>query len=302
MSRFQVPCRNVAVIVLLLPVVLVLALVIKNLVFLLSEFVFVSNGATELEPCSEVDFHQHIPLIMHQVYGFKDRDMKTNHKNKRDIWKNTHKNYTHHLWNETAVDSLIQREYAELYGLYKSYRSWIQRADVSRYVVLYHYGGWYVDIDIGCNKGIHEIAEEAYRLRKHVVLRHTIPVGTSNDIFGITPRHPFLKSVLDNLYKANRWYIIPHWNILFSAGSTYMWGRYLNYPCKNDVIILDEDRYSKYFQVDHDGSWHSWDTGTINVLFTAIRNHVFMFGLLIILIILGYMFCRFLFFTRLNNR
>lgn len=152
-SRNQLTWRNTALLVISIPAIIVLAVIVKNLKYLVSEFIVISNSTEKLDTCKEIGNKQRIPLIIHQLHGFKDTTMTLDHINKRNVWKNTHRNYTHYLWNETAVTDLISREYGHIYSLYTSYSSWVQRADVGRYVILYHYGGWYIDIDIGCNKG-----------------------------------------------------------------------------------------------------------------------------------------------------
>lgn len=152
-SRNHLTWRNAALLAVSIPAFLVFVVIVKNLRYLVSEFIVISNSTEELETCKEIGDKERIPLITHQIHGFKDTTMKLDYVIKRNEWKNTHKNYTHYLWNETAVTGLIKREYGQIYNLYTSYSSWVQRADVGRYVILYHYGGWYIDIDIGCNKG-----------------------------------------------------------------------------------------------------------------------------------------------------
>lgn len=121
--------------------------------YILNEYFFVANGADQLHLCSKGNNNQRIPSQIHQIYGFKSAVLAQEHKQKREEWITAHRNYTNSLWDEAAVKDLIKVNYPQLYSMFVSYDSWIQRADVARYVLLYHYGGWYVDLDVVCKRG-----------------------------------------------------------------------------------------------------------------------------------------------------
>lgn len=61
---------------------------------------------------------------------------------------------THHpgwqevIWDEAAVLLLIQQDFPWFLDTYLSYPRLVQRSDVSRYMVLYKYGGVYLDADV----------------------------------------------------------------------------------------------------------------------------------------------------------
>jgi mannosyltransferase OCH1-like enzyme len=61
---------------------------------------------------------------------------------------------THHpgwqevIWEEAAVLGLIQQDFPWFLDTYLSYPRLVQRSDVSRYMVLYKYGGVYLDADV----------------------------------------------------------------------------------------------------------------------------------------------------------
>lgn len=56
------------------------------------------------------------------------------------------------LWtDETALD-FMQTHYPHHMHMYLSYKYPIMRADAIRYFVLHHFGGIYMDLDIGCRR------------------------------------------------------------------------------------------------------------------------------------------------------
>lgn len=238
----------------------------KNVWYLIKEFALNKNvnvqicGTCSMKYMNEVLDTKQISNNIHQIFfTVKSNTLSDELRTARDSWLKQHKNFNHYLWNETSVIHFIRRYYPHLEPLYKSYNYWVRRVNVARYLILYHYGGWYVDLDMTCVRSLQELGEKAARLNKSVVQHYTFPVGTSNDFFGVTPRHQFLKSVLDHLPNSNRWFIFPYPNTVLTTGTTYMWGRYLNYPYQDEFMILEQDEIQKYVRHHHHSTWHGWD-------------------------------------------
>jgi mannosyltransferase OCH1-like enzyme len=147
--------KKVLFFILLLPAIVIVFLILKNSTYLISEFILVPNNTSQFEQCDKMESigQKRIPKIIHQVHGFKDLQMNTDHLDKIKTWKEQHSDYIYYLWNATTVNRLIQNEYKHLFHLFTSYGSWIQRADVARYVILHYYGGWYIDLDVRCKAG-----------------------------------------------------------------------------------------------------------------------------------------------------
>ncbi len=64
------------------------------------------------------------------------------------------------------MDTFVKENYPELYETYKGYKYPIQRCDAFRYMVLYKYGGIYIDLDIGCKKRLDELLKHSLVLVK----------------------------------------------------------------------------------------------------------------------------------------
>ena len=80
------------------------------------------------------------------------------------------------LWTDASSREFIANEYPWFLDTFDGYTYPIQRADAIRYFVLYHYGGIYVDLDIGCLRPMDDL------LYYPVILPRTKPVGVSNDL------------------------------------------------------------------------------------------------------------------------
>lgn len=272
--------------------------------YLVSEYVYCTHNYNDQAPCAscpinriETSSHGKIPHHLHQIFFFETSEtLPEKLKNAKRSWIQRHPKYSYTLWNKTSIDWLITKEYPFLKTLYNSYGHWVRRADVARYLVLYHYGGWYVDLDVICKQSLDTLEQEAEALNKTVIVRETEPVGCSNDFIGITKRHPFLYAVLHSLHMSNRWYIFPYANTMFSTGPTFLWGRYLNYPNKSQFYSIDRAKYSKYIEVLHNSSWHSWDGKIVWYLFKDPKK------MAVVLTALAFLFCSLLLYCKFQRK
>lgn len=57
------------------------------------------------------------------------------------------------VWDEAAVLQLMQEDFPWFATTYLSYPRLVQCSDVMRYMVLYKYGGVYLDADVSVNGG-----------------------------------------------------------------------------------------------------------------------------------------------------
>ena len=141
--------------------------------------------------------HLLVPRILHQTWR-DDQNIPSDWQKASNSCRSYHSNYEYRLWTDTTARQLIEQEFPSLLSTYDSYPYDIQRADVIRLVVLYVYGGIYLDLDIVCLKSFDFLRQYEF------VLPRTMPVGLSNDFILATPKHPFLYQILTDLPKFNR--------------------------------------------------------------------------------------------------
>ncbi|KAL4229978.1 hypothetical protein ACF0H5_010367 [Mactra antiquata] len=258
--------------------------VLRTFGYISMEFVFhqhpnvVTCSTCSMRYKNEQNHNERIPNIIHQIYfPVRSLDPPEELLAARNSWIEKHPKYTHYLWNESTVQEFIRKEYPHLLTMYESYTYWVWRVNIARYLILYHYGGWYMDLDLICLKSVDDLVDRAEKQKKSVIQHLTFPVGTSNDFFGVTKGHQFLKSVLDFLPQSNRQFIFPYPNTVLRTGTTYMWGRYLNYPYQEEFMILTEKEIAPYFINEHASTWHGWDAHIIRYVIHHLRTFVFIF-------------------------
>ncbi|CAF3108642.1 unnamed protein product, partial [Rotaria sp. Silwood2] len=99
-----------------------------------------------------------IPRVIHQTW--KNNNLSTYPiNNSHSEWKRLYPNYKIRLWTDEDIDELISEDhYKNLYNIYKEYPYSIQRADLSRLIILHSQGGIYADLDVfPCSKQIENI-------------------------------------------------------------------------------------------------------------------------------------------------
>ena len=168
-------------------------------------------------------------------------------------------NFTYKLWTDEDVEELIVKEYPWFTKTFKSYSYDIQRIDVAKYFILYHYGGIYLDLDIQCKVDLSQI------LKKHsaypIILAPTTPVGVATDLLITTAKNPFFFQLINDLNKtSSKWYIVPYITIMWTTGPMYVTNHVWDYQRQENILILEKELYQNiYFNNFHFSSWHRWD-------------------------------------------
>ena len=100
-----------------------------------------------------------IPKIIHQtwkdknlppiIYGLVSENMKILKSNGYELM----------FWTDDMILKLINDEYPNFYNIYKSARTGVQRGDIARILLVYHYGGIYVDLDVLILRDFSEILD-----------------------------------------------------------------------------------------------------------------------------------------------
>ena len=207
-------------------------------------------------------------LILHQTYRTRDSVPSMWH-NTSESCRQKHAHWTHqYFWtDETGRDFIKQHFSADALANYDSYMFPIQRADALRYYVLYHYGGVYLDLDIGCLYALDHRGVTRYPF----ALASTVPIGFSNDFIMAQRGHPFLLHLIERLPRYNQWYINYYLTVMYSTGPMFLTINYIEYmhtmmPLSPDyaIYVLNETLYgatnhteSLFYHVEG-SSWHNY--------------------------------------------
>lgn len=179
------------------------------------------------------------------------------------------------LWTDRSARDFVAEHYAWFLDHYDNYRHPIQRVDAARYFLIYHFGGVYLDLDVGCRMPLDLITSQGWG----GVLPVTSPSGLSNDVLMFAPRHPFMKEVIDGLAAADRSWGVGYLTVMATAGPVYLSNKYARWldahgGDQEDIIMLPAHLYANtlksfFFHLPGD-TWHEADA----VVFLFIAEHI----------------------------
>lgn len=209
------------------------------------------------------------------------------------------------LWTDADSRKFLVEHYPWFVAIFDAYPYPIQRADAIRYFVLYHYGGIYMDLDVGCHRPCDPL------LRFEVVLPKTIPVGVSNDVMLAAKGHAFMDYLIHNLVTFNHRYVTHYPTVMFSTGPMFVSTSYRLYANTHGqttrstpwepaagfsgVRILPKALYGKnaapsevpdaFFRHFYGSSWHANDASSLIFLrdhgrfFLVLSGCIVLYGL-----------------------
>ncbi|THV08433.1 hypothetical protein K435DRAFT_959002 [Dendrothele bispora CBS 962.96] len=214
---------------------------------------------------------ERIPRILHQTWRTETLPprWKTVSQECRDMMPD----YDYKLWTDESSRTFIEEHYPWFLDTFDGYEYNIQRADAIRYFVLHHYGGIYLDLDIGCIRPLDPL------LVYPVILPKTIPVGVSNDLMFAEKGHPFLYQTIRNLVTFDHSWVLNYPTVMFSTGPMFLsaqYGMYASSRASDTVRILPKSLYGKnakegeapnsFFTHFYGSSWHDNDAAFIGFL------------------------------------
>jgi mannosyltransferase OCH1-like enzyme len=246
------------------------------------------------------DYTDVVPAILHHILiGDIDLDQRPTWVTARNACLQWHPNYEYKFWNDSSAEKLILEEYPWFFETWKNYPYTIQRADSLRYLILYRYGGIFLDLDLHCRRSLGPLR------RFEFISPAAYPVGISNGFLMVAARHPFMKVLVDQLPLFNRRFIFPYATVMFSTGCMYLSAQYSLYNDRCHLRILDyqQHRLSGYISTQlfhHYGSssWHSKDAlfiKTADKILKVLFQHE---GLVLIILLIAIIIIVKLFYRR----
>jgi mannosyltransferase OCH1-like enzyme len=235
-----------------------------------------------------------IPLIMHQIWyqgidniiePYKKCFYKTQLFLKQTKWQ-------YIFWDKNKIEDFINNLYPKYWNLYNNCSILVQKLDIARYIILYHYGGCYMDMDVEMIKDFSILLNED----DEFVVSNTMQYFINNGIiFSIKENSILLDFLEDITTKINKFKFNKFLNINFSTGPI----NFTNFINKNkdkyNIKILPykylEPCESKYnlsitkdaFVINYYGN--SWinPVYTYFILLYSKRYNIFIIILLILL-------------------
>lgn len=119
------------------------------------------------------------------------------------------------LWQDKEAYQFVRQYYPSLYPIYLAYPLEIQRSNVLRYLLLHHYGGVYLDLDMRCRRPLDFLREQEF------ITPPANPTGVNNAFIVSVKGHPFWQHLIDHLPRYNLDWATPYLTNMLSTGECH---------------------------------------------------------------------------------
>lgn len=126
-----------------------------------------------------------------------------------------HPDFEHVLFDRQAISDLLRDSFPEYLDVFMAFEQPIQRFDFFRYLAIYRFGGFYLDLDVYLAHSLEPLLQhdcvfpfEELTIYDHMRHGHGVDWDVANYAFGAAPGHPFIRAVIENCVRGVR---DPRW-------------------------------------------------------------------------------------------
>ncbi len=187
--------------------------------------------------------------------------------------KKLNPNANHILFDRSEIEKFIKDNYPNYLPVLKDMKYEQSKIDLSIYLLIYHFGGIYLDFDIQLFKSFKDlnfnkvIFPLQYTNSQNLVLQpqgYQILLGK---YFFYSPKnHPFIKQIIDNI-STGKLNLSENFNynryIFYTTGPVLITQTYIDYQNKNEILVLSLNpfqesyfgKYGKYLKILNLYNW-----------------------------------------------
>jgi mannosyltransferase OCH1-like enzyme len=219
-----------------------------------------------------------IPKIIIQTW--KTKNIPNKYKEDIESVKRYTKGYQYLFFSDDDIEYFLKTYYPEYYKTYQKLPVKIQKIDFFRYIAVYHYGGFYLDLDMTMMYPLDELLDyecvfpvdqmitpvkcNKNRLKKYCSLGMNILLGQY--AFGAKQSNNFIKKLIDGIHDNIDDYIKKYETsygkslqyVYSTTGPDYVTDIYIDYNRKDNIHILEYDHaqyFGKYAKHNFYGTW-----------------------------------------------
>ena len=222
-----------------------------------------------------------IPKIIIQTW--KTKAIPEKYKEDYSSIRKYNPDYQYLFFNDDDIHYFLKTNYPDYLIVYNKLPIVIQKIDFFRYVAIYHYGGFYFDLDMKCLEPLDPLLEyecvfpidtllkpkcsnkEKIRKRFLDYCKNNLDYMLGQYAFGAAPKNEFVKLLIDNIEKNIDEYIDDYkiygdtlQYVYSTTGPDFVTDVYLDYKKKDNIYIIpyDQDQYfGKYAVHNQYGTW-----------------------------------------------
>lgn len=218
---------------------------------------------------------QYIPKIIIQTW--KTKDVPSRYQPLVNSIKSKNPDYKYMFFTDADIETFLKTHYFDYYQTYINLPIKIQRIDFFRYIAIYHYGGFYMDLDMDCVKSFDELlkykcvfpVDEIITKRMCNFPRYKSYYDRGYDYllgqyaFAAEPNNPFIKEIIDKIH-SNVYKYIKHVNfdshdyVYKTTGPDFCTDLYIDYHNKKDIYVIHNNKrqyFGDYAKHNYMGTW-----------------------------------------------
>lgn len=247
-----------------------------TIIILLAIIIFlIFYGLNKIPKVNDNFENNKIPKIIIQTW--KDNNIPEKYKKDIESIKKNNPDFKYLFFTDVDIDYFIKKYYPQYYDTYLKLPIIIQKIDFFRYIAVYHYGGFYFDLDITGLEPIKELLHydcifpvdqnishkkcEWERLKEYCDKGQYFLLGQY--AFGAKPKNKFIKKLIDSIGSNIDIYIKNKDEkslsyVYKSTGPDFVTDIYMDYNDKKNIHILHYNMaqyFGKYAKHNHYGTW-----------------------------------------------
>jgi mannosyltransferase OCH1-like enzyme len=191
--------------------------------------------------------------------------------------KTQNPDYEYLFFDKDDAEAFLQETYPQYYRTYLRLPVFIQKIDFFRYVAIYHYGGFYMDLDVKALKPLDTaitLHSAVFPIDEYIVPdwwkdarfkrfhESGLDFLPGQYAFGAIPRHPFIRQLVESIHRNISTYerlVKPGPQYVYSTtGPDFVADEYIQYPKKETLFLLDNGNrqvFGDYGKHDYMGTW-----------------------------------------------
>ena len=191
--------------------------------------------------------------------------------------KSVNPGYEYIFFKDNQINQFLEKHYPDYYDTFLKLPLNIQKVDFFRYIAIYHYGGFYFDLDVKALQPLDNLLENRCVfpvdeiITKEMCKTERFKKFCDKDMnfllgqyaFAAAPGDPFIKLMIDKIHSNINSYIhyfIPNSDdyVYKTTGPDFITNLYSSYKNKDDIKILHYDKrqcFGKYATHDFVGTW-----------------------------------------------
>lgn len=218
---------------------------------------------------------QFIPKIIIQTW--KTEYLPNKYKCYVENIKNNNPEYTYIFFSDKDISIFLRQNYPDYYETYNKLPLKIQKIDFFRYIAVYHYGGFYMDLDMDGEANMDDLLQHkiVFPIDEYITHRlsnikrykyfydHNQKFLLGQYAFAAEPKHPFIKLIIENIHSNinNILRTVNHNSdeyVYTTTGPDYITKIFMSYSDKSKIYILDNGKrqcFGNYAIHKHIGTW-----------------------------------------------